>query len=212
VLISGRGFTPGSTVAIDGNAATQVSYIGPNQIAATLPGGAFDGNVTVTNAAGASTAGDAAYTFDPSLDVATGKVATQSSTAFDSPAAHAVDGNTTGSFGAGSLSHTGLDQNAWWQVDLGTTRSLSGVNVWNRSDCCADRDTDYWVFVSDTPFDHTLTPVQQAAQPGVWSSHQPGTAGRPTRIPAATTGRYVMMQLSGTNYLALAEVQVFGTP
>jgi hypothetical protein len=36
--------------------------------------------------------------------------------------------------------------------------------------------------------------------------------GRPTRLPASTTGRYVMVQLAGTNYLALAEVQVFRTP
>jgi hypothetical protein len=28
-------------------------------------------------------------------------------------------------------------------------------------------------------------------------------------MPANVTGRYVMVQLSGTNYLALAEVQVF---
>jgi hypothetical protein len=68
------------------------------------------------------------------------------------------------------------------------------------------------VFVSDTPFDHSLTPAQQAAQPGMWSSHQTTTMGRPTRLPASTTGRYVMVQLAGTNYLALAEVQVFRTP
>jgi hypothetical protein len=63
--------------------------------------------------------------------------------------------------------------------------------------------------VSDTPFDHSLTPEQQAAVPGVWSSHQPGTMGRPTKVSAPTTGRYVMVQLAGTNYLSLAEVQVF---
>jgi hypothetical protein len=86
---------------------------------------------------------------------------------------------------------------------------VAGVNLWNRTDCCADRDSDYWVFVSATPFDHSLTPTQQAAQPGVWSSHQTGTVGRPTRLPVAASGRYVLVQLAGTNYLALAEVQVF---
>ena len=208
VLISGRGFTPTSTVAIDGHAATQVTYIGPNQIEATLPATSFDGDVTVTNAAGTSAG---SYTYDPSLDVAQGKTATQSSTAFGAPAGNAVDGDTNGSYGGGSLSHTGLDQYAWWQVDLGSTQALAGVNLWNRSDCCEDRDSDYWVFVSDTPFDHSLTPTQQAAQPGVWSNHQEATMGRPTRIQAPPSGRYVMVQLSGTNYLALAEVQVFRT-
>jgi hypothetical protein len=212
VLISGRGFTSRSTVAIDGHAATHVGYIGPDQVTATLPDDVFDGNVTVTNAAGTSAVTSASYTYDSSLNVAQGKIATQSTTAFDSPAAHAVDGNPNGSFGSGSLSHTDIQQSPWWQVDLGSDQSLMSINGWNRSDCCADRDTDYWVFVSSTPFDHTLTPAQQAAQPGVWSSHQTGQLGRPTNIPAATTGRYVMVQLTGTNYLALAEVQVFRKP
>jgi hypothetical protein len=212
VLISGRGFTRASTVKINDTAATRVEYIGPNQLAATLPGGVYDGNVTVTTAAGTSAIGDTGYTYDPSLNVAKGGPATQSSTAFDSPAAHAVDGDTDGSYGAGSLSHTGDDQHAWWQVDLGSSQSLSSINLWNRTDCCGERDSDYWVFVSNAPFDHSLTPAQQAAQPGVWSNHQLGTMGRPTRVAAPTTGRYVMVQLAGTNYLALAEVQVFRKP
>ncbi|EWM10385.1 F5/8 type C domain-containing protein [Kutzneria sp. 744] len=209
VLISGRGFTSDATVTINGMAATSVVHSGPNQLTAVLPSTVHDGDVRVSTAAGASPVSDAAYTYDPSLDIAQGKAATQSSTAFDAPAASAVDGNTNGSYFAGSISHTGDDQNAWWQVDLGATQSVADVNLWNRNDCCADRDSDYWVLVSDTPFDHSLTPAQQAALPGVWSSHQAGTMGRPTRLPAAATGRYVLVQLAGANYPALAEVQVF---
>jgi hypothetical protein len=212
VLISGRGFTPGSTVKINDTTVSQVHYLGPNQVTATLPYAVHDGYVSVSTAAGTSTVGDGSYTFDPSLNIAQGKPAAQSTTAFDSPAGHAVDGNTNGSYGAGSLSHTDDDLHAWWQVDLGSSQALSGINLWNRTDCCTDRDSDYWVFVSDTPFDHTLTPDQQAARPGVWSTHQTATMGRPTRITASVTGRYVMVQLAGTNYLSLAEVQVFRAP
>jgi hypothetical protein len=211
VIISGHGFTPTSSVKVNGTAATRVDYITPNQITATLPGGVNDGNVTVTTAAGTSTIDDNSYTYDPAANVSQGKPATQSSTGFDSPASHAVDGNTNGDFNAGSLSHTGDDQYAWWQVDLGSSQSLSSINLWNRTDCCSDRASDYWVFVSDAPFDHSLTPAEQAAQPGVWSSRQPAVMGRPTRMPASTTGRYVMVQLAGTDYLSLAEVQVFRT-
>ncbi|MCW2670975.1 MAG: parallel beta-helix repeat protein [Frankiales bacterium] len=212
VLISGRGFTPGSQVRIGAAAATQLSYIGPNQLAATLPADVYQGDVAVTTGAGTSPITSASYTYDPTLDVAVGKPATQSSTAFGSPAGHAVDGNTSGSYGAGSLSHTDDNTNAWWQVDLGSSQQIASINLWNRSDCCADRASDYWVFVSDAPFDTSLTPAQQAAQPGVWSSHQTSTMGRPTQLPVAASGRYVMVQLSGTNYLALAEVQVFRNP
>jgi len=212
VLISGRGFTKATTVAIDGKAATGIAYVGPNQLQATLPTDVVDGIVTAANQAGASAPDPSAYTYDASLNIAQGKPATQSSTAFDSPAGHAVDGDTNGNYSSGSLSHTDLNQNAWWQVDLGSDQSLREINLWNRSDCCAERDTDYWVFVSSTPFDHSLNPAQQASAAGVWSTHQTGTMGRPTRIPATVAGRYVMVQLNGTDYLALAEVQTFRTP
>lgn len=207
VMISGHGFTPTSSVQINGTAATWVDYIGPNHITATLPPSVRDGYVTVTTAAGTSAIDDNSYTYAD--DIALGKSATQSSTAFGSPASNAVDGNTNGDWSAGSISHTGDDQYAWWQVDLSSSQALGSISLWNRTDCCSDRATDYWVFVSNTPFGHSLTPAQQAAQPGVWSNHQISVMGRPTRLPLSTTGRYVMVQLSGTNYLALAEVQVF---
>ncbi|MFD3583312.1 discoidin domain-containing protein [Streptomyces sp. NPDC058683] len=209
LLVSGSGFTPTSTVAVDGRTAARVTYIGPNQLAAQLPPGVFDGTVTVTTPAGTSTPDDSDYTYDPANDIARGRPATQSSTAFDGPAAHAADGDTDGAFGSGSVSHTDHDRYAWWQVDLGSAQPLGSVNLWNRTDCCTERATDYWVFVSDTPLDHSLSPEQQAARPGVWSSHRPGTMGRPTRLPVTASGRYVTVQLSGTDYLTLAEVQVF---
>jgi len=46
--------------------------------------------------------------------------------------------------------------------------TINSAVIWNRTDCCADRLSDYWIFVSN-------------------------------------------LQLSGTNYLSLAEVQIFGT-
>ena len=142
-------------------------------------------------------------------NVALNKPASQSSTSYGGAASRAVDGNTDGVFSNGSVSHTTSQTNAWWSVDLGASQPLWNINLFNRSDCCGDRVSDYWVFVSTTPFNTALTPAQQATQPGVWSSHQTGQAGRPSTIPADTTGRYVMVQLSGTNYLGLAEVQVF---
>ncbi|MEY9910054.1 hypothetical protein ABIA35_006298 [Catenulispora sp. MAP12-49] len=143
-------------------------------------------------------------------DLAAGTTATQSSnTQPGGDAAHAVDGNTDGDFFDGSVSHTGDDADAWWQTDLGSSQAIGSIALWNRTDCCSNRLSDYWVFVSNNPFTTALTPRQQAAQSGVWSNHQTGQAGTPTALNVGTTGRYVMVQLSGTNYLSLAEVQVF---
>jgi len=145
-------------------------------------------------------------------NLAVGATASQSTTDWGGPATRAQDNDTDGNYGNSSTSHTMLQAQPWWHADLGSVNVITQVAVWNRSDCCMDRLTDYWVFVSNNPFNLSLTPAVQATQPGVWSSHQLGQAARPTAInlPANSTGRYVMVQLSGTNYLTISEVQVFG--
>jgi len=145
-------------------------------------------------------------------DVALGKSAAQSSTYLPTTGPEkAVDGNTDGNYNDGSLSHTNDDTNAWWQVDLGVTATISSVVVWNRLDL-QDRLSDYWVFISNTPFLATDTPATLQNRAGTWSNHQT-TAPSPSTsiaVPGAQ-GRYVRVQLSGANYLGLAEVQVMGT-
>ena len=95
-------------------------------------------------------------------DLALGQTATQSSTLPGYSTAgpgSATDGNTNGNFFSGSVTHTNLEANAWWQVDLGASATVNSIVVWNRTDCCSTRLSDYWVFVSDTPFAPTDTPA-----------------------------------------------------
>ena len=150
----------------------------------------------------------------PGTNIAQGKPAAQSSTLPGYPAAgaqSAADGNTDGSFYDGSVSTTDLESSPWWQTDLGASATLSSIVIYNRTDCCGSRLNDYWVFVSDTPFGPTDTPATLQFRGGTWSSHQTTAPNPSTVIAAATEGRYVRVQLSGTNYLSLAEVQVIGT-
>jgi hypothetical protein len=67
---------------------------------------------------------------------------------------------------------------------------------------------DFYVFVSEAPFQSTSlqTTLQQA---GVHAFYFAGPASTLTSFPIDRLGRYVRVQLSGTNYLQLAEVQVF---
>ncbi len=122
-----------------------------------------------------------------------------------------MDGNTDGGFNDGSVTATNLDNDAWWQVDLGATATVGSITIWNRVDCCGSRLNDYWVFVSDTPFLPTDTPATLQVRAGTFSSHQT-TAPNPstTVITTGAQGRYVRVQLTNPNYLSLAEVQVFG--
>jgi hypothetical protein len=71
------------------------------------------------------------------------------------------------------------------------------------------RLSDYWVFVSDTPFSPTDTPATLQTRNGTFSSHQTAAPNPSATIAAGAQGRYVRVQLSGTNNLSLAEVQAF---
>lgn len=141
------------------------------------------------------------------------KTASQSSTfSVASAAAKAVDGSTNGAYSSASLSITNPEAAAWWQVDLGAASDLSSIVIWNRTDCCGSRLSDYWVFVSDTPFGSSDTPASLQNRSGVWSSHQATPPGPSSTIPTSgVRGRYVRVQLTGTDYLTLAEVQVMGS-
>jgi alpha-L-fucosidase len=69
---------------------------------------------------------------------------------------------------------------------------------------------DYWVFVSDKPFEKDQNLEELKKRPDIAKSFQ-------TSIPCPNTtvsfppahGRYVRVQLQGTGYLSLAEVKVF---
>lgn len=138
-----------------------------------------------------------------------GRKAEQSSNfANTTDADKAVDGNTAGNYTDGSISITGLDRNAWWQVDLGSSSEISSIDVWNRTDCCPERLADYWVFVSDTPFAPADTPSTLQSRQGTWSNHQTMAPSPSTTIPVNSKARYVRVQLAGENYLSLAEVKV----
>jgi hypothetical protein len=147
-------------------------------------------------------------------NVALNKPATQSSTlAYNPPgdASHAVDGNTDGNYFHASVTHTNGGNQEWWQVDLGASYSLQTINVWNRTDCCGDRLSNFYVLVSDNPFVSTdLTAT--LSQSGVSNYYTAGQGGTPTTLNINRTGRYVRVQLAGSGViLSLAEVEVFGT-
>ena len=132
-------------------------------------------------------------------NLAYGKPATQSGTGFGGDASRAVDGNTNGAFGAGSVSHTATDgPDQWWQVDLEEALNIGYVVLFNRSDCCADKLHDFTVRVS-TDGNH-------------WQDIEfEGVAGPRVLVPVNRELRYLRVE-NGDGYLHLAEVQAFEAP
>ena len=144
-------------------------------------------------------------------NLARGKPASQSSDAEGGSAARAVDGIVDGNWAAASTTHTNGEATPWWEVDLGSEQRIHAVRLWNRTDCCADRLSNFHVLVSRTPMTGKSL-ATLLADSSVTRVQVTGAAGRVSTLMPAASGRYVRIQLAGTNVLSLSEVEVFGTP
>lgn len=143
-------------------------------------------------------------------NLALGRPATQSSDYQTNPAMRAVDGSTDGVLANGSTTHTLNNPQEWWQVDLGGLRRIDLVQLWNRTDCCSDRLQNFSVFVSATDMSGRSFD-ELNADPTVLKRQVGASRVLPSiGIPVNGLGRYVRVQLAGSNFLQLAEVQVFG--
>ncbi|MGW2545089.1 galactose-binding domain-containing protein [Kitasatospora sp. NPDC001574] len=144
----------------------------------------------------------------PTVNAALNKPATQSSThATGEYAGRAVDGNTSGVYAQATPSYTTSEAQPWWQVDLGAKQQIRSVEVFNRTDWVMERLSDFDVVVSATDLTgRSWADIQ--ADPAVKKIRIKGTAPAKLAVPVGTDGRYVRIQLAGTNYLTLPEVQV----
>ncbi|MFB8237549.1 RICIN domain-containing protein [Kitasatospora purpeofusca] len=144
------------------------------------------------------------------VNAALGRPATQSSVDSGGSAARAVDGNTSGASEARSLSRTRNEERDWWQTDLGARLPIRSVELFNGTGDAANGLSDFHVVVSATD----LTGRSWAsieADPAVKKIRIPGTAPAKLTVPVGADGRFVRVQLAGTNTLALAEVRVNAT-
>ena len=139
------------------------------------------------------------------INVALDGVATQSSTGYwdgGADASRAIDGDTNGAFWDGSVSHTNNDYKAWWQVDLGKTFAIEEIVVWNRTDCCDPRLSPYLVEIYNS-----LNTLVSSTLYNAYPDPSQSTLYTPSVL-----GQTVRVSLTDTNYLQLAEVQVFAVP
>ncbi|RRQ49956.1 hypothetical protein DZC72_05065 [Maribacter algicola] len=136
------------------------------------------------------------------VNLALNKPAVQSSNDFGGDAAKAVDGNRSGLYSNGSVTHTATSNNPWWRVDLGREYTINKINMYNRTDCCYERLNGAKILVGNTPSNNPADYIEV------------GTAtADPSQFFTSvnTSGRYLMVYLPGNNkILSLAEVEVFG--
>ncbi|MCG8475960.1 MAG: Ig-like domain-containing protein [Cytophagales bacterium] len=163
--------------------------------------------------AGQGTASTANFSIDTKngpVNLALNKPASQSSLCCGGVPERAVDGNTSGVYGHKSVTHTLATSQPYWTVDLGKTAKIDSIRIYNRSDCCAHRLSNFHVLVSEQPFANASLQGSQNQQ-GVTDFHHPGQGRYPSVIKVYKNARYVRVQLTGSTYaLSLAEVEVMG--
>ena len=139
--------------------------------------------------------------FNPEdLNLAYGKSTSQSSEAYGASSNRAVDGITDGDYGKGSVTHTNGDSPSWWKVDLGETKNIDRICIFNRTDSNMDRLSNYDVIVLDENNNE------------VWREHQDSYPSPMREYNLKNIkGRYVKVELKNNGVpLSLAEVEVYG--
>jgi hypothetical protein len=140
------------------------------------------------------------------LAVLPGAKATQSSTAYGGDAILAIDGLANGDYEKHSVTHTGNQADAWWQVTLSEQSSIDSIVLWNRTDGYGDRLSNIRVTLLGA--DGVETWTADYAGPGNQKRFD-------IDLPDGTEASVVKIQFidgasRSANYLSLAEVQVMG--
>ncbi len=113
--------------------------------------------------------------------------ASQSTTAYSGIASRAIDGNTSGVWSQGSVTHTNPSSTAWWQVKLAQDSAIEKIVLFNREDsCCTDRLSNFTVSVLDE------------SENVVWSQFYADPPSSSQTIVLDATGRIVKVSLDGT--------------
>ncbi|KAL4237408.1 hypothetical protein ACF0H5_002125 [Mactra antiquata] len=139
-------------------------------------------------------------------NIARGKSATESSTYTDQftklgPNA-ATDGNTNGTWSGGSCTHTHLQKNPWWKVDLDGQFFIKKIVIKNRQDCCGERLNNLVVTVSQTN-DGDEVKCGEFKGPGKTCSTET------IHCEPDVIGRFVKIQINGKGVLTLCEVEIY---
>ncbi|XP_078506453.1 uncharacterized protein LOC144765484 [Lissotriton helveticus] len=121
--------------------------------------------------------------------------------------ANAIDGSLITNYRKQTCTHTDLEFEPWWMVDLGRVYQISFVVILNRGDCCSDRLNGAEVRIGNSDKDGGTRNLRCANIPSL------GLRETVNLNCTGMKGRYVTITIPGhTGYLTLCEVQVHGVP
>ncbi len=142
-------------------------------------------------------------------NLALNKPTKQSSTYKNNHADFAVDGNTTGLVREKTVAHTENELNPFWEIDLESVSDIYQIKVWNRTDCCKERLTNFHLLLSEEPFvSDELEEVLN--QDGVTKKFWGTPTDNPMIFNIDQKSRYIRIQLAKKEFLSLAEIEIMG--
>ncbi|KAL0977961.1 hypothetical protein UPYG_G00163900 [Umbra pygmaea] len=143
----------------------------------------------------------------PADNLALNGVAAQSSLYGNRNPSDAIDGNKDSHYNSGSCTHTQMDTNPWWRVDLRHVYKVRTVSLTNRGDCCAERLDGAEIRIGNSLENNGINNTRCAV-----ISHI--AAGESQSFQCnEMEGRYVVVVIPGMEkWLTLCEVEVFGSP
>uniref|UniRef100_A0A3B4ZQB7 Si:ch211-215k15.4 n=1 Tax=Stegastes partitus TaxID=144197 RepID=A0A3B4ZQB7_9TELE len=143
---------------------------------------------------------------EPLPNVALNKPAAQSTVSSDGLPSHAVSGCSSGVYGNLCCTHTVLQRDPWWRVDLLAVHKVSAVTIFNRVDCCAERLLGAQILIGNSLENNGMKNPRCGA---IFSLDNRRTFTFQCNL---MEGRYVTVAIPGDNVLTLCEVEVYAFP
>ncbi|KAL0984441.1 hypothetical protein UPYG_G00141570 [Umbra pygmaea] len=133
--------------------------------------------------------------------------ATQSNTYLHifADASHAIDGNKDANFDHGSCTHTKLEDQPWWRVEMQDAYRVDSVVLTNRGDCCPERLNGAEIHIGNSLENNGNNNPSCAVVSVI-------PAGESVSFNCnGMVGRFVSVVLPKTGVLTLCEVEVYGS-
>nr|XP_042715633.1 pentraxin fusion protein-like [Chrysemys picta bellii] len=125
---------------------------------------------------------------------------------------NAIDGSPSSDYLRGKCSHTDLDINPWWTLDLRARVQVFRVKITNRGDCCEERLNGAEIRIGSSP-ERVAERIPVRYYPICAHIDSMGRGETRSFDCEGMQGQYVTVTIPGTEkYLTLCEVQVFGLP
>ncbi|XP_077323576.1 uncharacterized protein LOC143958006 isoform X2 [Lithobates pipiens] len=118
---------------------------------------------------------------------------------------NAIDGSTNTNYMSKHCSHTDLEIEPWWRVDLTKVYNVTKVKILNRGDCCKER-------IEGAELRIGTSPQRGGTQNPRCAKITSMELGKEQEYVCGMVGQYVTVTIPGrAGYLTLCEVKVYGT-